>query len=163
MNKFGKFAGFSNPHYISAYDTTTQTISATGQEFLMKFNTTDVSNGISVVEDTKITVSKDGTYNIQFSAQVVESNASATDVYVWFKKNGVNIPYSTTKYTLKGSNEAAVIILNLIVKLNKNDYVQIGWSSNRITSSLLYEGPSTNPVKPAIPSVILTVWEISSY
>lgn len=162
MNKFGKFAGFSNPHYISAYDTTTQNISAIGEEFLMKFNTTDSFNGISVVEDTKITVSKDGTYNIQFSAQVVETNASATDVYVWFKKNGVNIPNSTTKYTLKGSGEAAVMILNLIVKLNKNDYVQIAWS-NSTTTSLLYQAASSNPDKPAIPSVILTVWEISPY
>lgn len=162
MNKFGKFAGFSNPHYISAYDTTNQTISATNQEFLWKFNTTDVTNGISIADNTKITVSKDGTYNIQFSAQVVESNASATDVYVWFKKNGVNIPYSTTKYTLKGAGEAAVIILNVIVKLNKNDYVQIAWS-NSTTTSLLYQGPLTSPDRPAIPSIILTVWEISSY
>lgn len=162
MNKFGKFAGFSNPHYISAYDTTNQTISATNQEFIWKINTTDSSNGISIVDDTKITFSKDGTYNIQFSAQVKEENASATDAYVWFKKNGVNIPHSTTKYTFKGSGEAAVIILNLILKLNKNDFVQIAWN-NTTTTSLQYQGSLTSPDRPEIPSIILTVWEIGAY
>lgn len=162
MNKFGKFAGFSNPHFISAYDTTNQAITATGKEFLWKYNTTDISNGISIVDNTKITFSKDGTYNIQFSAQVKEENASATDVWVWFKKNGINIPNSTTRYTFKGSGNHDVIILNIVLKLHKGDYVEVAWS-NSTTTSLIYAAESSSPTKPAIPSIILTVWEISSY
>lgn len=159
MSNICKYTGFKSTDYIYAYDTTTQNITAVGEAFIWKFNTVDFSSGITIVEDTKITVSKAGVYNIQFSAQVVESNASATDLWVWPIKNGTPIPNSNTKYTLKGSGEAAVIILNFLLRLEKDDYIQIAWT-NSMTSSLTYSPSSTNPIKPAIPSIILTAWEI---
>lgn len=162
MSKFGKFAGFHNNHYISAYDTTTQNITAVGEAFIWKYNTTDISSGISIVDNTKITVSKEGVYNIQFSAQVINTNASNTDVYVWLKKNGVNVANSNTKYTLKGSSEASVIILNFVLRLAKDDFIEVAWSDSA-TVSLLYQGSSSSPDKPAIPSIVLTAWEVGAY
>lgn len=155
-----KYAGWRSPAYLAAYDTTTQTVSAAGERFIWKINTVDLAKNISIVDDTKITVAKDGVYNVQFSAQVVESNASAVDLWIWPMLNGVNIPNSNTKYTLKGSGEAAVITLNYMLDLNRDDYVQIAWT-NSTTTSLLAELSSTSPDKPAIPSIILTVWQIN--
>lgn len=165
--KFGKFAGFHNNNFISAYDTTSQTISAAQQAFGWKINTTDIASGISITPvagqaGDKIVFSKAGVYNIQFSAQIVESNASATDLWVWPRINGVDVPNSNTKYTLQGSGEAQVITLNYVFRLNKDDYVQINWT-NGTTSSLYAAASSTSPDKPAVPSIILTVWEIGSY
>ena len=155
MSKFGKFAGFHNNNYISAYDTTTQNITAVGEAFLWKYNTTDISSGISIVDNTKITVSKEGVYNIQFSAQVINTNSSNTDVYVWLKKNGINVDNTNTKYTLQGSSQASVIILNFVLRLSKGDYIEVAWSDSA-TVSLLYTASSSSPDKPAIPIIVLT-------
>lgn len=155
-----KYAGWRSPCYLAAYDTTTQTVSAANERFIWKINTVDLSKGISIADSTKITFAKDGVYNIQFSAQVVEQNASATDLWIWPVLNGVNIPNSNTKYTLQGAGQAAVITLNYVLNLRKDDFVQIAWA-NSTTTSLLAELSSTSPNKPAIPSIILTVWQIN--
>ena len=59
LTKFGSF-----------YDTTTQTALELDTPTPMKFNTTDISNGVSIQDDTKIVVENNGYYNIQFSAQL---------------------------------------------------------------------------------------------
>lgn len=160
MSLPSKFTGWHSPAYLAAYDTTTQVVTAANESFVWKFNTVDIAKNISIVDDTKITVAKDGVYNIQFSAQVVESNASATNLWIWPRLNGVDIPQSNTKYTLQGSDTADVIILNYVLDLNKDDYVQITWC-NSTTTSLQASLSSTNPNKPAVPSIILTVWQIN--
>ena len=155
-----KFAGWRGGNYLAAYDTTNQPITASGEVFAWNYNTVELSKNISIVDTSKITFNKAGIYNIQFSAQIVNSNASSTQVYVWPRLNGVNIPYSNTKYTLQGSGEAEVVVLNYVLDLNKDDYVQVCWSDSD-TVSLLAELSSASPDKPAIPSIILTVWQIN--
>ena len=165
MSSFGKFAGFHNNNYLAAYDTTTQSISATGEVFFFRINTVDVSSGITITNggnNSKIVFSKAGVYNIQFSAQVSSSNASDSDVYFWTRINGVDVPYSNTKYDIAGGSKAQVVILNYVYRLNKDDYVQICWSDST-NVSLLASLSSTAPNKPAIPSIILTCWEIGAY
>lgn len=154
-----KFTGFESENYLSAYDTTTQTISSSTEAFPWTFNTVDLSRGITVEDSSKIKVSKEGIYNIQFSAHIKTTTASDTVIYVWPRKNGTDIPYSNTAYDVAGSGKSEVIIINYLLSLKKDDYVQIMWSDST-TTTLATEASSTNPDKPAIPSVILTVWEI---
>lgn len=159
MSHCSKFAGWRSPHYLDAYDTTTQTISAAGEAFAWKYNTVNYSRGISIINGSKITVSRDGVYNIQFSVQLKTTTASDTEVFVWPRVNGVNVPNSNTEYDVAGSAKAQTLILNYMLRLNKDDYVQIMWSDST-TTTLAASLSSTSPDKPAIPSIILTVWQI---
>ena len=122
----------------------------------MNFETTDISNGISMVSNSRITLANSGTYNIQFSAQVLADTGSDT-VWIWLKKNGTNVSSTSTKLLLR-NNEAAVAAWNFVVEAAASDYFELAWESANGDTVLLAEAAGTN--YPAVPSIILTVTQV---
>ena len=62
-------------YYGAFQDNTTQTAVSANTAYAVKLNTTDLTNGVSVVNDgsgnpTRITLANTGIYNIQFSLQL---------------------------------------------------------------------------------------------
>ena len=152
------------PRLGAFYDTTDQTTLA-NQANAMTFNTTVVSRGVSVFNGSKLYVDRDGLYNWQISIQVFNSDSQAHFFDIWGKMNGSNIPDSNTRYSVPSSHGglpgAQVPALNFWMDMKAGDYVQVMWSSESNHVAIQYEGPSTGPVRPAIPSIILTVNEVS--
>jgi hypothetical protein len=142
------------------YDTTNQSALATLTPYAMKLNTTDLSNGVTITgpEQSQITVVNSGSYNLQFSAQVFDNGGSGDVIWIWFRKNGVDIPYSSTKMTTKGGNDAMVAAWNFVVDLDNNENIEIMWAVSDTSVQLLAE-PAL-PFAPAIPSVIVTMTQI---
>ena len=151
--------------YGSFYDTTTQT-AVSGAIATMKYNTTSLSNGVSVVNDglgnpTEITFTDAGVYNIQFSAQLQRtSGGSDATISIWLSQNGSNVADSTTHLTLKANTNYVVAAWNFFQQVGAGDNVQIMWSHNDAIQ-ILYEAPGVSPTRPATPSVILTVNRIA--
>lgn len=151
--------------YGSFYDTTTQTATS-GAIATMKYNTTVLSNGVSIVNDglgdpTEITFTDAGIYNIQFSAQLQRtSGGSDATISIWLRQNGSNVADSTTHLTLKANTNYVVAAWNFFQQVGAGDNVQIMWSHNDAIQ-ILYEAPGVAPVRPATPSVILTVNRIA--
>lgn len=149
-------------YFLSAYSTQTQTNPVGNTENLMSYNTTAEGYGISInsLSQSQIVFQYAGTYSITFSAQIDKTDAGTDTFDVWLKTNGTNVANSNTRYTLDGNNAKTVAILNYIVSVNANDYVQFAWSSPDTAVRLYYEGAQTIPTRPAIPSVILTILQI---
>ena len=122
----------------------------------MNFETTDISSGVSIASNSRITLANSGTYNIQFSAQVL-ADSGADDVYIWLKKNGTNVSASAGKVTL-ANNEELIAAWNYVVDAAASDYFEIVWQSTNGDAVLLTETASGNI--PSIPSVILTVTQV---
>ena len=80
------------------YDTTTQTNASPINK--VRFNTTYISDGITVVDGTKITLAHTGRYNIQFSLQLDKTDSGIDDVELWLLRNGETGPFTNTKITL---------------------------------------------------------------
>jgi hypothetical protein len=137
------------------WSTTTQSGSA-GVSGSITFNNSGSVAGISVANNSQITLSQAGTYNIQFSAQL-ETSAGADTVYLWFKKNGVNITDSASKAVLT-NNTAQIMTVNILDVGVANDYYELAYQTTNGHATVLYEAASGNI--PAIPSVILTVTQI---
>ena len=137
------------------WSTTTQSGSA-GVSGSITFNNSGSVAGVSLANNTQVTVSQAGTYNIQFSAQV-EANAGADTVYLWYKKNGTNITASASKAVL-ANNTAQVITVNLFDEAVANDYYELAYQTTNGNAVVLAEVASGNI--PAIPSVILTIQQI---
>ena len=129
--------------------------------------------GVDATNTSRIYVNTAGTYNIQFSAQLVNYANQSEDIDIWFRKNGTNIADSNTRFGLaarKGPSDPyhTVAALNFLVALTAGDYVELMWSSTEAYSGAgtgayieHYTAPSS-PTRPAIPSVIVTVIWISS-
>jgi hypothetical protein len=137
------------------FSTTTQSGSA-GVSGSITFNNSGSVSGISLVNNTQLTIANSGTYNIQFSAQV-ETTGGADSFYAWFKKNGNNIANSATKLVL-ANNTAQVMTVNILDDAIANDYYELAYQNNNGHAVILAEVASGNI--PAIPSVIATVTQV---
>ena len=145
--------------YGSGYDTTDQPAAAANTAQLVTLNTSGVLRGVTRVSGSQLKVTYAGDYNAQFSAQVVNTDSSEHDVWVWFAKNGTAIADSARRVTIQkkhGSVDGHLIaIWNINLTLAANDYVQLYWEATSTTVSL-ETIPAAGSV-PRSPSVILTL------
>ncbi len=113
---------FVVPTLGSFYDTTVQGTAGTAFE-IMQFNSTDISTGVSIVNDglgdpTKITFSASGVYNIQFSAQLKKTGgAGATLFYIYLIKDGTPVSNSATAVTLENNGDLLVAAWNWFITI----------------------------------------------
>ena len=126
------------------------------------YNTTDLTRGVSVVSSSRITIANAGIYNIEFSAQLQKSSGGDDQVDIWLAKNGSNVANSNTTIMLHSNQGYEVAAWNFLVQANAGDYYELYWSSADTTAQIHAAVAGTNPTRPAIPSVILSVTQISA-
>jgi hypothetical protein len=145
-------------NYGAFYDTTTQSGSANVSQSI-QFNSIDYSQGVSITNNCRIVLANVGVYNIQFSAQLVDTASGSSTIHIWIMKNGVNVPNSAGKIFLK-ANEEVIASWNYVVPATSpNDYYELVWQSTDADARILYEVATGNI--PAIPSIILTVTQVA--
>lgn len=142
-------------YYGSFYSTVDQNALAINTPYAMTFNTTSASNQIAVVSNSRITFKNRGTYNIQFSVQLDQASVVAHTIYIWFRKNGTDIPYSAFRVAISGTNSQSVPAWNFIVGVIGQDYVEIMWGVDN--TAVFLSAVASTASRPAIPSVIATV------
>jgi hypothetical protein len=147
-NRQFNYGGFS--------DTTDQTVAA-GVSASFTYNTSDTTDGVTLVSNSRLTVPSTGIYNIQFSVQLFATSGADT-IYIWIKKNGTNIPNSASSIYLR-NNEQQISAWNWLLAMNANDYVEIVWQTLNGNARLEHFIASGNI--PAIPSVIVTVTQVA--
>ena len=148
--------------FSSGVDQTTTANTAT----LMTLNTTDFSNDVSIAT-SKITVATAGIYNLQFSVQLESNSNAAQDVFIWLKKNGVDIAGSTGKVGIpsrKGVGDPfhGIYGWNYFVSLAAGQYIEIYWSTTSADVSIQFYPASATPTKPATQSVVATLSFVSA-
>jgi len=131
------------------------------------FNTTDYSNGISVVSSSHLKVDYSGLYNVQFSFQLSNLDNATQDVSIWFRKNGTDVPKSNTDFGLAPRKNATdpyhvVAAMNYFIDLAKDDYVQIMWSTTNTLVTIDAKPTRTSPTRPSTPSTIATMNYVST-
>jgi hypothetical protein len=146
------------PVYGVFYDTTKQTAPSANTGVAMVFGSTAQATGVSIVDNTKITVSQEGVYNFEFSAEFHESKASnAGEARIWFAKNGTNIPNSSRQVTI-AKGVKFVLSWNYVETMQAGEYIQIIWDVN--DTHFVIEPFVATGGMPAVPSTILTVSQV---
>ena len=151
----GNIVGIVTGYYGSFYDTTTQNVVGVNTYQPVRLNTTDLSNQVSIANSSHIVVANSGVYNIQFSLQIDKSQGSLAHVYIWLKKNGVDVPNSAGEIAVQGTASEAIAAWNYVVSAAANDYYELMWSST--DDHIQIKARTASGVVPAIPSIILTV------
>lgn len=77
-----------------------QTATSTATTDVVEFDTTEQSNGVYLSNTTRIYVRNGGIYNLQYSLQLKNSNNDAEYADVWFRKNGVDVVDSASRFGL---------------------------------------------------------------
>lgn len=150
------------PRYGSFYSNVHQTNPVANTAMAMTFNNTATANGVSVVSNSQLTIAKPGVYNIQFSAQVAKTGGGTGVVDIWLNKNGTPVDWTNTSIPVT-SGTPAVAAWNFVENVTvANTYFQLMWSSPDTGVLLDAVAANTNPTRPGIPSVIVTVTPVGA-
>ena len=155
--------------YDNAYgawsDSTDQTGSITAGT-AVTYNTQDVSDGVTLASNSQITVPNTGKYNLQFSLQFKNVENAQHEVVVWLKVNGVDLPNSSTIYTIPARKNASIFgynvaALTFLLDLTANDYVEAFWLPSIATLTIENLPASVSPAYPAVPSAIVQMIQVA--
>jgi len=171
-NNLNLFTGGTGGQYISNVygafqDSTTQTAVSTTVAYPITFNTTDYSNGVTVVSSSRLTVEYDGLYNLQFSVQLQNTTNAPVDIDIWVRKNGTDVTASNSRFGLParknpGDPFHVVGALNYFVELQALDYVELVWCTTDVGADIKAYTAGTSPTRPSIPSIIATMSFVSA-
>ena len=160
----GKF--LNNP-YGAFHDSTDQVAASTTVAYPVVFGNTDISNGVSIASNSRITVAVDGVWNLQFSLQIKNVSNDGQDFDIWLRKNGANIDDSNSRFHVParkstGNPSHLIAALNFFVSLSAGDYIEIVGCVTSTDVSLEAFAAGTSPTRPAIPSAIATMTFVSN-
>lgn len=142
-------------YYGDWFDTTNQTAAATDTAYPVRFNSSGAISGFELVNNTDVKALNAGRYNFEFSFQFTSSNSSLSRIYIWYRKNGVDVPNSATIITIAANGGRSAPAWNFPVLMNANDTFTLMWATNSTSVSMAAEPASG--FHPSIPSIILTV------
>ena len=155
--------------YDAAYGSFSDSTDQTGNisaGTVVTFNTVDVADSVTLVNNSKITVPSDGIYNLQFSIQFKNVGNTQEDPTIWLKINGIDLANSATQYTIPARKSAGIFgygvaSLTFMLDLNANDYVEIYWIPTSTDITIEHLPASVSPAYPAIPSVIACMLQVA--
>ena len=153
-------AGGTTGYYGSFYSTQDQNALAINTLTVATFNNTSLSNGISVVSNSRVTFANTGRYALNFSIQLDKiSSGGGDNFFVWLRKNGADVADSTTKYVVQSNYRFVVSSLDFLLDLNAGDFIEIAWSVSNTDIILEYDA-GVSPY-PAVPSIILNAFQVT--
>jgi hypothetical protein len=133
---------------------------------VITMDTVDVTDGITLVDNSKMTVPSAGKYNLQFSFQFKNTNNTQEDTTIWLRVNGLDLANSATQYTIPARKSASIFgygvaSLTFLLDLAANDYVEMVWLPTSTSVTLEHLPASLSPAYPAIPSVIACMIQVA--
>jgi hypothetical protein len=137
------------------FNTADQTFPDVNTAYPVVFNQTYLSNAVSVVDSSKITVSVGGVYNLQYSGQLLTSSSSAKTFYLWIRRNGTDIGFSTRGHTVDSNNHLDDVEWNFNIDLGAGEYIEI--IAAKTAAGIQLEAQTATAPHPGIPSSVLSV------
>lgn len=143
------------------YSSATQT-NASSINTVTLSNTT-LSQGITLVSGSRITVSKSANYNLSIMIQFTKSSSAGNSAigYFWLRKNGVDVADSASDVTTSENNSGVVASWSYALPLVASDYLEMVWSSS-LSNAILIARPAQvgPPIIPRNPSVRMTLFTL---
>ena len=137
------------------FNTADQTITLANTAYPVVYNQTYLSNAVSLSTTSRIEIAVDGIYNFQYSGQLESTNNSSKNVFLWIRRNGVDIGYSCRAYTISGPGAYAPIAYTFDIDMQVGQYLELIVSASDTTVQLAANTASSP--HPGIPSSVMTV------
>jgi hypothetical protein len=139
--------------------TTDQTPAVINTEYLLTFDNTQISNGVSIgAPASRIVVPESGLYNFDATVQLTSGSSSAKNIWVWWKKNGTAVANSARLVTSDINNGYIPIALSEFFSLSANDYIEMAFAAD--STNVTVDSVAATAFAPAAPAVILNVTQV---
>jgi hypothetical protein len=127
--------------------------------YALTFDNTRIANGVSIGSPaSRIVVSRSGLYQFNATVQISSGNSSPKDVYVWFRKNGTDVPNSTRLVTIDVNNGYIPIALIEAFSLEANAYIELMFAST--DTAITIDNVAATAFSPAAPAAVLSVTQL---
>ena len=155
------------PH-IAASDSTDQYAGGNNTPTVIAWNTEESNIGFTLGATSALASTYTGTYKITYSLQFANTDNAVHDAYVWLRINGVDVPRSTTNFSIPARKSAGVPSYvcgysEVVTTINANDTIELYWATDKAYSTtgpvdgvyIYAEAAQVAPyARPAIPSAI---------
>jgi hypothetical protein len=132
---------------------------AVNTAYVATFNDTEISNGVVIgTPASRIVVPESGLYQFAATVQITSGSSAAKNVWVWFRRNGVNYPNSARVVTSNINNGYIPVTLNEFFTLAAGDYVEIAFASDSINVTL--DNVVATDFAPEAPAILLSVTQV---
>lgn len=137
--------------------TTDQTVAVINTPYAVTFDSTDISNGVTVTGSptTRITVPVAGLYRVSVDMQIASASASAKNMWCWFRKNGTDIPNSAKIATSDVNNGYVSMTHTLTVSLEANQYIEVMYAGD--STSIFLDAAASTAFAPGAPAVQVAI------
>lgn len=162
-NAFEPLSYGHNSHLL-AYTTATHPPSSPppsiNTEYLITWENEEISNHISIDDTTtsRIVFEKAGTYKLEFSCELQSGNSNSKTIYIWPKKNGTSLSFSTMVHSVKNSGESQVITRAGLFTVAANDYIEAAFSVS--DTGLTIAATTASSPYPAAPSATMVITQV---
>ena len=131
----------------------TQVTKQANESFAIKM--TGEATGAFKIEGSKLTILRDGFFNISAAAQV--GGSSTGDIYMWMRVNGKDVPDSNSQQTIPTPKFTAVLVAQTGMELKKNDVVEFIIAATAPGLGIVASKPANMP---GVPSIIFSIFEL---
>jgi hypothetical protein len=162
--------------FIAASDSTDQLATEADTPTVIKWDTLEAGSGFSLNTPGSATALVSGVYKITYSLQFVNTANDIHNAAVWLKINNVDVPRSTTVFTLQARKSAGVFNFacaysEVVFSLEAGDEMELYWAADaafRVSPArdgIYMEAlaAQTSPyIRPAVPSAIGSITFVSA-
>jgi len=167
--------GIAFPH-IAASDSTDQYAGGDNTPTAAAWDTLDSGYLWTLNAPGSATAQVSGIYKITYSLQFANTDNAQHDATVWLKVNNVDVPNSTTTFTLQARKSAGIPALNcgyseVVFEMNAGDEMELYWATEKAYNPvgpvdgvyMFSDTAQTSPyARPAIPSAIGSIVWVSA-
>jgi hypothetical protein len=161
--------------FIAASDSTDQLATASNTATVVAWNTLEGGNGFTLNAPGSATALVSGVYKITYSLQLTNTDNAAHDAAVWLKINNVDVPRSTTIFSVPARKSAGVFSYvcaysEVVFSLEAGDEMELYWATGQAydtspaTDGIYIEAIAAQAspyVRPATPSALGSITFVS--
>jgi hypothetical protein len=141
--------------------TTDATVAATNTAYALEFNSTEISNGVTIGAPTSIlSVDQSGLYQIDINCQVeiAGGNAATGTMYLWIRKNGTDVPNSMRRQGQRGEVPSLSFSYSLVLSLAAEDYIEVMYAAD--DTNMRFDATAATAFGPTTAAVLIGITQI---
>ena len=151
--------------HFGAFTDTARQLGLVNTAIAVKWRDTIAQNQLSIglnssLDPTKLLVVKAGTYLVQYSLQVSNTQIANDEMSVWMRRNGAAYPNTLRQFLTGAVGVKNIFSGQAIILFGTDDYLELFFSVKHNQTQLLKTNALTNPSRPATPSAQITLFRI---
>jgi hypothetical protein len=151
--------------HFGAFTDTARQVAIANTATAVKWRDTIGQNWVSIglnssLDPTRLLVVKAGTYLVQYSLQVSNTQITNDEMSVWIRRNGAAYPNTLRQFLTGAAGVKNIFSGQAVIVFTEDDYLELFFSIKHNQTQLFKTSALTNPSRPATPSAQITLFRI---